>query len=204
MEYVEFTKLIKESIKSNNNFNNRVMKVNDELIGFTLKYLTYTREFIAMESTQFKTPVNITVDHNDFIEKYKEEFRLILKPENLEKLFELICSKCPCLELVQEETKTEEIVNILFSSVLNNTSYTIFKLDLNKLDDMIIFPEPVKGIVMYNDPQITGINIRKEPNRESLMVGKVKYGDKLLILGENESYYKLADGYINKNYVGIE
>lgn len=204
MEYVEFTKLIKESIKSNNNFNNRVMKVNDELIGFTLKYLTYTREFIAMESTQFKTPVNITVDHNDFIEKYKEEFRLILKPENLEKLFELICSKCPCLELVQKETKTEEIVNILFSSVLNNTSYTIFKLDLNKLDDMIIFPEPVKGIVMYNDPQITGINIRKEPNRESLMVGKVKYGDKLLILGENESYYKLADGYINKNYVGIE
>lgn len=204
MEYVEFTKIIKEGIKNNNNFNNRVMRVNDELIGFTLKYLTYTREFIAMESTQFKTPINITVDHNDFIEKYREEFRLILKPENLEKLFELICSKCPCLELVQKEANTEDIVNVLFSSVLNNTTYSVFKLDLNKLDDVIIFPEPIKGIVIYNDPHITSINIRKEPNRESLMVGKVKLGDEILIIGENETYYKLDNGYINKKYVKVE
>lgn len=207
MKYFEFTKLIKKGKESDKEFKNRAKKLNDEIIEFTLDYLIHTDEFITMERYQFEKPVIIPIDHMLFIEKIREKYRISLDNDKLPNLFEKICKKYPCLEIVKvDENRIDEAENGIFldsflEKVSDNMKITTLKINLDKLDEVVLFDKPKTGVVVYDDSKVISINIKKSPKACSPVKDVVKFGDDVLLLGETELYYKLPNGYIFKEFV---
>lgn len=105
-----------------------------------------------------------------------------------------------------EEIKTE--VNI---EVINNTNSEVTVEDKNGNIKVYINPETEEEVVteeatMFEQKEVRvitdkGLNIRKEPDISSEVVGTINYGDEVTVINEVDGWYETTDGFIKTDYV---
>lgn len=105
-----------------------------------------------------------------------------------------------------KEIKTE--VNI---EVINNTNNEVAVEDRDCNIKVYINPETEEEVVteettVFEQKEVTvitdkGLNIRKEPDISSEVVGTINYGDDVTVINEVDGWYETTDGFIKTDYV---
>lgn len=105
-----------------------------------------------------------------------------------------------------KEIKTE--VNI---EVINNTTDEVVVEDKNGNIKVYINSETEDEVVtqesaMFEQRQVKvitdkGLNIRKEPDVSSEVVGTINYGDETTVINEIDGWYETTNGFIKSDYV---
>ena len=105
-----------------------------------------------------------------------------------------------------KEIKTE--VNI---EVINNTNNEVAVEDRDGNIKVYINPETEEEVVteettVFEQKEVTvitdkGLNIRKEPNISSEVVGTINYGGEVTVINEVDGWYETTDGFIKTDYV---
>ena len=105
-----------------------------------------------------------------------------------------------------KEIKTE--VNI---EVINNTNNEVAVEDRDGNIKVYINPETEEEVVteettVFEQKEVTvitdkGLNIRKEPDISSEVVGTINYGDDVTVINEVDGWYETTDGFIKTDYV---
>ena len=105
-----------------------------------------------------------------------------------------------------KEIKTE--VNI---EVINNTNNEVAVEDRDCNIKVYINPETEEEVVteettVFEQKEVTvitdkGLNIRKEPDISSEVVGTINYGDDVTVINEVDGWYETSDGFIKTDYV---
>lgn len=105
-----------------------------------------------------------------------------------------------------KEIKTE--VNI---EVINNTNNEVAVEDRDCNIKVYINPETEEEVVteettVFEQKEVTvitdkGLNIRKEPDISSEVVGTINYGDVVTVINEVDGWYETTDGFIKTDYV---
>ena len=106
-----------------------------------------------------------------------------------------------------KEIKTE--VNI---EVINNTNNEVAVEDRDGNIKVYINPGTEEEEVVteettvFEQKEVTvitdkGLNIRKEPDISSEVVGTINYGDDVTVINEVDGWYETTDGFIKTDYV---
>lgn len=105
-----------------------------------------------------------------------------------------------------KEIKTE--VNI---EVINNTNNEVTVEDRDGNIKVYINPETEEEVVteettVFEQKEVTvitdkGLNIRKEPDISSEVVGTINYGGEVTVINEVDGWYETTDGFIKTDYV---
>lgn len=105
-----------------------------------------------------------------------------------------------------KEIKTE--VNI---EVINNTTDEVVVEDKNGNIKVYINSETEDEVVtrestVFEQRQVKvitdkGLNIRKEPDVSSEVVGTINYGDETTVINEIDGWYETTNGFIKSDYV---
>ena len=105
-----------------------------------------------------------------------------------------------------KEIKTE--VNI---EVINNTNNEVAVEDRDGNIKVYINPETEEEVVteettVFEQKEVTvitdkGLNIRKEPDISSEVVGTINYGGEVTVINEVDGWYETTDGFIKTDYV---
>lgn len=105
-----------------------------------------------------------------------------------------------------KEIKTE--VNI---EVINNTNNEVAVEDRDGNIKVYINPETEEEVVteettVFEQKEVTvitdkGLNIRKEPDISSEVVGTINYGGEVTVINEVDGWYETTDGFIKSDYV---
>lgn len=105
-----------------------------------------------------------------------------------------------------KEIKTE--VNI---EVINNTNNEVTVEDRDGNIKVYINPETEEEVVteettVFEQKEVTvitdkGLNIRKEPDISSEVVGTINYGGEVTVINEVDGWYEITDGFIKTDYV---
>lgn len=105
-----------------------------------------------------------------------------------------------------KEIKTE--VNI---EVINNTNNEVAVEDRDGNIKVYINPETEEKVVtkettVFEQKEVTvitdkGLNIRKEPDISSEVVGTINYGGEVTVINEVDGWYETTDGFIKTDYV---
>lgn len=104
-----------------------------------------------------------------------------------------------------KEIKTE--VNI---EVINNTNDEVAVEDRDGDIKVYINPETEEEVTeettVFDQKEVTvitdkGLNIRKEPNISSEVVGTINYGGEVTVINEVDGWYETTDGFIKTDYV---
>ena len=105
-----------------------------------------------------------------------------------------------------KEIKTE--VNI---EVINNTTDEVVVEDKNGNINVYINSETEDEVVtrestVFEQRQVKvitdkGLNIRKEPDVSSEVVGTINYGDETTVINEIDGWYETTNGFIKSDYV---
>jgi uncharacterized protein YgiM (DUF1202 family) len=104
-----------------------------------------------------------------------------------------------------KEIKTE--VNI---EVINNTTDEVVVEDRDGNIKVYINPETEEEVTeettVFEQKEVTvitdkGLNIRKEPDISSEVVGTINYGGEVTVINEVDGWYETTDGFIKTDYV---
>lgn len=105
-----------------------------------------------------------------------------------------------------KEIKTE--VNI---EVINNTNNEVAVEDRDGNIKVYINPETGEEVVteettVFEQKEVTvitdkGLNIRKEPDISSEVVGTINYGGEVTVINEVDGWYETTNGFIKTDYV---
>jgi uncharacterized protein YgiM (DUF1202 family) len=104
-----------------------------------------------------------------------------------------------------KEIKTE--VNI---EVINNTNNEVAVEDRDGNIKVYINPETEEEVTeettVFEQKEVTvitnkGLNIRKEPDISSEVVGTINYGGEVTVINEVDGWYETTDGFIKTDYV---
>lgn len=134
--YKQVVDMIKEGMKSNDEYNKRKKRVDEEIVGFLMDMIINSNEFVAMESIQFKQLTEIPISHDKFTEKFLEKFRVYIPQKSVGLVIENVINLCPCFEIKNEAGKDDvtEVVNMLFSTITGEVPYTMISINTDKLD----------------------------------------------------------------------
>lgn len=104
----------------------------------------------------------------------------------------------------------EEIKTTVNIEVINNTTDEVVVEDKNGNIKVYINSETEDDVVTetneFEQRQVKvitdkGLNIRKEPDTSSEVVGTINYGDETTIINEVDGWYETTDGFIKSDYV---
>lgn len=104
----------------------------------------------------------------------------------------------------------EEIKTTVNIEVINNTTDEVVVEDKNGNIKVYINSETEDEVVTetneFEQRQVKvitdkGLNIRKEPDTSSEVVGTINYGDETTIINEVDGWYETTDGFIKSDYV---
>ena len=105
----------------------------------------------------------------------------------------------------------EEIKTTVNIEVINNTPDEVVIEDKNGNIKVYINSETEDEVVtqestVFEQRQVRvitdkGLNIRKEPNVSSEVVGTINYGDETTIINEVDGWYETTDGFIKSDLV---
>lgn len=105
----------------------------------------------------------------------------------------------------------EEIKPTINIEVINNTTDEVvvedkhgnIKIYINsEIEDEVVTRESAvfehRQVKVITDK---GLNIRKEPDISSEVVGTINYGDETIVVNEVDGWYETTDGFIKSDYV---
>ena len=105
----------------------------------------------------------------------------------------------------------EEIKTTVNIEVINNTTDKVVVEDKNGNIKVYINSETEDEVVtqestVFEQRQVKvitdkGLNIRKEPDVSSEVVGTINYGDETTIINEVDGWYETTNGFIKSDYV---
>ena len=105
----------------------------------------------------------------------------------------------------------EEIKNTVNIEVINNTNDEVAVEDKNGNIKIYINSETEDEVVtqestVFEQRQVKvitdkGLNIRKEPDISSEIVGTINYGNETTIINEVDGWYETTNGFIKSDYV---
>lgn len=104
----------------------------------------------------------------------------------------------------------EEIKTTVNIEVINNTTDEVVVEDKNGNIKVYINSETEDNVVTetneFEQRQVKvitdkGLNIRKEPDISSEVVGTINYGDETTIINEVDGWYETTNGFIKSDYV---
>lgn len=105
----------------------------------------------------------------------------------------------------------EEIKTTVNIEVINNTTDEVVVEDKNGNIKVYINSETEDEVVtqestVFEQRQVKvitdkGLNIRKEPDVSSEVVGTINYGDETTIINEVDGWYETTNGFIKSDYV---
>lgn len=105
-----------------------------------------------------------------------------------------------------EEIKTTvdiEIINNTTNEVVIEDNDDNIKVYINsETEDEVVTQESIvfehRQVKVITDK---GLNIRKEPDISSEVVGTINYGDETTVINEVDGWYETTDGFIKSDYV---
>ena len=105
----------------------------------------------------------------------------------------------------------EEIKTTVNIEVINNTTDEVVVEDKNgnikvyinsEIEDEVVTQESTvfeqRQVKVITDK---GLNIRKEPDMSSEVVGTINYGDETTVIDEVDGWYETTNGFIKSDYV---
>ena len=105
----------------------------------------------------------------------------------------------------------EEIKTTVNIEVINNTTDEVVVEDKNGNIKVYINSETEDEVVtrestVFEQRQVKvitdkGLNIRKEPDASSEVVGTINYGDETTVINEIDGWYETTNGFIKSDYV---
>lgn len=105
----------------------------------------------------------------------------------------------------------EEIKTTVNIEVINNTTDEVVVEDKNGNIKVYINSETEDEVVtrestVFEQRQVKvitdkGLNIRKEPDVSSEVVGTINYGDETTVINEIDGWYETTNGFIKSDYV---
>lgn len=104
----------------------------------------------------------------------------------------------------------EEIKTTVNIEVINNTTDEVVVEDKNGNIKVYINSETEDEVVTetneFEQRQVKvitdkGLNIRKEPDTSSEVVGTINYGDETTVINEVDGWYETTNGFIKSDYV---
>lgn len=105
----------------------------------------------------------------------------------------------------------EEIKTTVNIEIINNTTNEVVVEDKNGNIKVYINSETEDEVVtqestVFEQRQVKvitdkGLNIRKEPDISSEVVGTINYGDETTIIDEVDGWYETTNGFIKSDYV---
>lgn len=104
----------------------------------------------------------------------------------------------------------EEIKTTVNIEVINNTTDEVVVEDKNGNIKVYINSETEDNVITetneFEQRQVKvitdkGLNIRKEPDISSEVVGTINYGDETTIINEVDGWYETTNGFIKSDYV---
>jgi uncharacterized protein YgiM (DUF1202 family) len=104
----------------------------------------------------------------------------------------------------------EEIKTTVNIEVINNTTDEVVVEDKNGNIKVYINSETEDEVVTetneFEQRQVKvitdkGLNIRKEPDISSEVVGTINYGDETTVINEVDGWYETTNGFIKSDYV---
>lgn len=105
----------------------------------------------------------------------------------------------------------EEIKTTVNIEVINNTTDEVVVEDKNGNIKVYINSETEDEVVtqestVFEQRQVRvitdkGLNIRKEPDVSSEVVGTINYGDETTVINEVDGWYETTNGFIKSDYV---
>ena len=105
----------------------------------------------------------------------------------------------------------EEIKTTVNIEVINNTTDEVVVEDKNGNINVYINSETEDEVVtrestVFEQRQVKvitdkGLNIRKEPDVSSEVVGTINYGDETTVINEIDGWYETTNGFIKSDYV---
>ena len=105
----------------------------------------------------------------------------------------------------------EEIKTTVNIEIINNTTNEVVVEDKNgnvrvyinsEIEDEVVTQEST--VFEHRQVKVTtdkGLNIRKEPDMSSEVVGTINYGDETTVIDEVDGWYETNDGFIKSDYV---